>query len=140
MKSKTSIPEIYILRKFVYIYTVLSNINYAHLSIILSIDITHKLAHTVTVIIWWSECMLLYTPAWWEYDKVCHGHPRFCGRTREHSEYGGILQDHCQQFLIIIWSPLTHSMIKGNRVDHHKLAKVILVWVIITVPCHNIKR
>ena len=110
-----------------------------HLGIIFSIDVAHKLTHTVAVIIWRPERVLLYTPAWREYDKVCHGHPWFCGRTREHSEYGGILQDHCLQFFDHTWSPLTHGMIKSNSVDHHKLAKVILVWVIVTMPCHNIK-
>ena len=64
-----------------------------HLSVILSIDVTHKLTHTITVIVWRSKRMLLYTPAWREYDKVCHGHPRFCGWTCEHSEYGGVLHE-----------------------------------------------
>ena len=71
-------------------YTILIN---AYLSIILSTDVTHKFTHAVTMVVWWSECVLLYAPAWWKNYKVCHGHPRFCGRTREHSEYGGILHD-----------------------------------------------
>lgn len=34
---------------------------------------------------------------------------------------------------------LTNSMIKGDSVDHHKLAKVIFVWVIVSMPGDHIK-
>ena len=71
-----------------YVHIILIN---AHLSVILSIDVAHELTHTVTMIIWRSERVLLYTPAGRKDDKICHSHPRFCGRTCEHSKYWGIL-------------------------------------------------
>ncbi len=33
----------------------------------------------------------------------------------------------------------THTVIKGNCVHDHELAEVILVWAVVSVPCHDIK-
>lgn len=34
----------------------------------------------------------------------------------------------------------TYTVIKADGVDHHELAKVVLIWVIVAVPCNYIKR
>ena len=52
--------------------------------------------------------------------------------------------EECGQRLHMIIRTLcmlhTHRVIECHGVDDHELAEVVLVRIVVTVPCHHIKR
>mmetsp|Transcript_32843 Transcript_32843/g.38091 ORF Transcript_32843/g.38091 Transcript_32843/m.38091 type:complete len:241 (+) Transcript_32843:424-1146(+) len=84
-------------------------------------DVTHKLAHAVLVIVRRAEGVFCNHPAGWEDDKVARRNSRLCRLRRENAEDAGI------------------QMVKGYRVDHAKLGKIISVGRVVSMPSDDIE-
>ena len=84
--------------------------------------------------------MLLYAPSRGEDDKISNGYTWLGAGTCQHSEDGGILDEQMAATQTgARRSLMTYTVVKRDGIDDHKVDKVILVGIIVTMPSDDIK-
>lgn len=92
------------------------------LSVIVPRDQAHEFRHDVSVIPRWTEGIFLHQPAGREDDEIGNSRASAAGRPGEDGENGRV------------------RVVEGNGTDRVEAAKVVFVWVVVTMPGYNVKR
>ena len=99
-----------------------STFSKAFFCIVLALNQPHEFTHSISVEPWWSKCVgIRGHDSGWKDDKVGQGRSHMIALAGEHRVNTGV------------------EMVVRNRVDGAKATKIVLVWQVISVPCHNIE-
>lgn len=94
----------------------------------------------LTVVVWWTESILLNTPSGWKNNEICDSRSISVTGTSQYGEYARVLA--VKRFKVetkFESQNSTYAMIKADGIDHHEISQIIFEWYVVSVPCNHIK-